>query len=70
MWIEYGWSGDGLVDEKNKVIVGCAEKGARLVTDICQKIESDDADPSGGECSIELFGDEFADLGFVAAFQL
>lgn len=52
------------------MIVRCAEKSARLVTNICQKIESNDADPSGGECAIEFFGDEFADLGFVDAFQL
>jgi hypothetical protein len=69
MWIKYWRSGDGLVDEKNKVIVRGAEKRARLMTYIGQEIEPDDADPSGGESAIEFFSDEFADLGFVGAFH-
>ena len=39
------------------------------MTDVGEKVESDDADPACGERIIEFFGDELADLGLVGALH-
>jgi hypothetical protein len=52
------------------VFVGGPQEGARLVTDVGQEIEADDADPAGGEGRVELFSDELAHLGLVGALHV